>query len=43
MDEKNLEQNREIEIDLQRLFGALLNKAWLIALVAIVCAVAAWC
>lgn len=39
MDEKNLKKNDEIEIDLQRLFGALMNKAWLIALVAIVCAV----
>ena len=41
MDEKTLEkQHEEIEIDLQRLFGALLNKAWLIALVAIICAAA---
>ena len=40
MDEKNFEKNDEIEIDLSRLFGALMSKAWLIALVAIVCAVA---
>lgn len=39
MNEKELQQNDEIEIDLQRLIGALLNKAWLIGLVAIVCAV----
>ena len=32
--------NEEMEIDLQRLFAALLNKAWLIAIVAVVCAVA---
>lgn len=38
MDEKTI-HNDEIEIDLQRLIGALLNKAWLIGLVAIVCAV----
>ncbi len=37
---KPTEANDEIEIDLQRLFGTLLNKAWLIALVAVVCAVA---
>ena len=30
----------EIEIDLQRLITALLNKAWLIGLVAVICAVA---
>ena len=40
MDEKTINQNEEIEIDLQRLFGALMNKAWLVGLVAIVCAVA---
>lgn len=39
MDEKRINNNDEIEIDLQRLIGALLNKAWLIGLVAIVCAV----
>ena len=39
MDEKTFEKQDELEIDLQRLFGALLNKAWLIALVAIICAV----
>ncbi len=40
MDEKNMEKNEEVvEIDLKRLLSALLNKAWLIAAVAIVCAV----
>ncbi len=36
---KHTEANDEIEIDLQRLFSTLLSKAWLIGLVAIVCAV----
>ena len=38
MDEKIL-QNDEIEIDLQRLFAALVNKSWLIGLVAVLFAV----
>ena len=29
MEEKKLENNDEIEIDLQRLFKALLKKSWL--------------
>ena len=39
MDNKNT-KNDEIEIDLTRLFDALIKKAWLIGLVAIICAVA---
>ena len=39
MEEKNINQNEEIEIDLRRLIGALVNKAWLIGIVAVVCAV----
>ena len=39
MYENATEKNDEIEIDLSRLVGALLNKAWLIGLVAVVCAV----
>ena len=39
MDGKTVEKNDELEIDVQRLMGALLNKAWLIGLVAVVCAV----
>ena len=38
MDEKTI-QNDEIEIDLQRIFDALLNRAWLLAITAVVCAV----
>ncbi len=38
MDEKII-NNDEIEIDLQRLFGALVNKAWLIGIVAVLFAV----
>ena len=38
MDDKTI-NNEEIEIDLQRLVGALLNKAWLIGIAAVVCAV----
>ena len=40
MDDKTIEKNEEIELDLQRLFGALVSKAWLIGLVAVVCAMA---
>ena len=36
MDDKTLEKNDEIEIDLQRLLGALLKRSWLIAIVAVV-------
>ena len=39
MEEKTIHNNEEIEIDLQRLIGALLNKSWLIGFVAVVCAV----
>ena len=38
MDEKTI-HNSEIEIDLQRLLGVLLSKAWLISIVAVICAV----
>lgn len=38
MEEKKVEKNDEISFDLQRIFGALLNKAWLIAIVAVLCA-----
>lgn len=40
MEENAREKNKEIEIDVQRLAKVLLNKAWLIALVAIICAAA---
>ena len=38
---KNIERNEELEIDLQRLFGALLQKAWMIAAAAVICALLA--
>ena len=42
MDEKtiNNKQNDEIEIDLSRLIAALLDKAWLIGIVSVICALA---
>ena len=42
MDDKMIEKNDEIEIDLQRLLGALLKRSWLIGIVAVVFAVAAF-
>ena len=42
MDEKVIIKNEEIEIDLSRLLGAVLNKAWLVMIVAIVCAMVAF-
>ena len=42
MDDKTIEKNDEIEIDLQRLLGALLKRSWLIGIVAVVFAVAAF-
>jgi len=39
MEENMMEKNHEVEIDIKRIFGLLLNKAWLIALVAVACAV----
>lgn len=39
MDEKTLEKNNEIEIDLRRILNAILNKAWLAGVLAVVCAV----
>ena len=39
IEEKSTDKN-EVSIDLQRIFGAVLNKIWLVALVAILCAVA---
>ena len=40
MEDKMLENNDEIEIDLKRLAGALLKKSWLIGIVSLICAVA---
>ena len=38
MNEKNLQKNEDLEIDLSRVFRALLDKAWLVAIVAVLCA-----
>ena len=42
MDEKTLNKNEEIEIDLSRLIEALLDKVWLVGITAILCAVIAF-
>ena len=42
MNEKMTEKNQEIEIDLQRLINAVVNKSWLVGIVAVVCAVLAF-
>lgn len=42
MDEKNIHKNDEIEIDISRLIGALVNKAWLVAIASVLCAVLAF-
>lgn len=39
MNEKEIQQNEELEIDLQRLLNALLDKSLLIGIVAVICAV----
>lgn len=39
MEEKMIKNSEEIDIDAQRLLNALLNKTWMIAIVAIICAV----
>ena len=39
MNENIIEQNGEIEVDLQRIFGAVLSKAWLIIIASIAGAV----
>ena len=40
MEDRMMNRDDELEIDLQQLFGALMNKAWLIGLIAVICAVA---
>ena len=42
MEENTPMRNEEIEIDLQRLVGVLLNKAWLIAIISVLCAAIAF-
>lgn len=41
MNENRIERNEEMEIDLQKVFGVIWRKAWLIALVSVMCAVIA--
>lgn len=42
MDEKDIQKNDEVEIDLGRVFNAVMNKAWLVAVVSVLCAVIAF-
>ena len=42
MNEKEIRRTEELEIDLQRLINALLQKSLLIGIVAVVCAVVAF-
>ena len=39
MNEKEFQKNEEIEIDLGRLFRAVMDRAWIVAVVAVICAV----
>ena len=39
MDEKNINKNEEVELDLGRIFQAVVNRAWFVALVSVVLAV----
>ena len=39
MEEKTINKSEEFEIDLSRLFGALVDRAWLIGIVAVACGV----
>lgn len=43
MDEKTIHKNDEVEIDLSRVFHALIDKIWLVVVVSVVCAVIAFC
>jgi len=40
MDSQRLDKNEEMEIDLHRVLSAVLKKSWLIAIIAVLCAVA---
>ena len=42
MNEKDFQKNEEIEIDLGRVFRAVMNRAWLVAIIAVLCAVVAF-
>ena len=39
MNEREFQKNDEIEIDLGRIFRAVINKSWLVAAAAVICAV----
>ena len=39
MNEKIFQENKEIELDLGRLFRAILDRAWMVAIVSVLCAV----
>lgn len=39
MEDRRIERNDEVEVDLQRLFKAIINKAWLVGIVSMLCAV----
>ena len=39
MNEKEFQKKEEIEIDLGRVFRAVMDRAWLVAIVAVICAV----
>jgi len=42
MNEAEIQKNNEIEIDLGRVFRAIMNRGWLVAVVSIICAVVAF-
>ena len=42
MNENNIQKNEEIEIDLGRVFRAVMDRAWTVAIVAVVCAIVAF-
>lgn len=42
MEDRKMEKNGEFEIDLRRILDALLNRAWLLGIVAIICAAVAF-
>ena len=39
MDDKEVLKNDEVEVDLSRIFRAVIDRAWLVAIIAVLCAV----
>ena len=39
MNDRDIQKNEEIEVDLGRVLRAVMDKAWLVAVVAVLCAV----